>query len=228
VELPPEKAAQLLKRTGFAFLFAPQYHSAMKHAAEARKELRVKTVMNLLGPLINPAEASYQIIGVFDDRYLVPVAQAARILGVSRVMTVHALDGMDEISVTGPTRIVKIDESGIMTDTIFDPLEMGIPRYGMEELKGGSARDNAEVARAILSGGGHDAIREAVLLNAGAALHICGLAGSINEGYKTAAQALSTGKVKERLGVILREGEALAGAASGAAQAAAAPSAGAR
>jgi anthranilate synthase/phosphoribosyltransferase len=188
----------------------------MRHAAEARKELRVKTVMNLLGPLINPAEASYQIIGVFDDRYLVPVAQAARILGVSRVMTVHALDGMDEISVTGPTRIVKIDESGIMTDTVFDPSEMGIPRYRMEELKGGSARDNAEVARAIISGGGHDAIREAVLLNAGAALHICGLAGSINEGYKTAAQALSSGKVREKLGAILREGEALAGA--GAAQ----------
>ncbi len=213
VELPPQKAAQMLKRTGFTFLFAPLYHGAMKHAAEARKELRVKTVMNLLGPLINPAESSFQLIGVFEDRYCMPMAQAARMLGATRVMVVHGADGMDEISVTGPTHIVKIDESGTISDTRFDPAEIGIPAYRLEELRGGTAPENAETARQILSGGGSEAIREAVLLNAGAALHVCGLAGGIKEGYRMAKQSLASGKVKEKLEQILKEGALIASAA---------------
>ena len=212
IELSPEKAAQLLKRTGFTFLFAPLYHGAMKHAAEARKELRVKTVMNLLGPLINPAEASFQLIGVFDDKYCMPVAQAAHLLGANRVMVVHAKDGMDEISVSSPTRVVVIDEAGVVTDSVLDPAEMGIPRFTVADLRGGSAAENADTARRILFGEGPDAIREAVLLNAGAALHVCGLAASIREGYKTAKQSLLGGKVKEKLDQILREGQVLSAA----------------
>ena len=212
IDLPPEKSAQMLKRTGFAFLFAPLYHGAMRHAAEARKELKVKTVMNLMGPLINPAEASYQLIGVFDGRYCMPVARAARILGVSRVMTVHGEDGMDEISVTGPTQIVKIDEMGTVSETLFDPAELGIPRYTVEDLRGGTAKENTEITRQILRGEGPAAVRDAVLLNAGAALHICGLAGGIREGFAMARQALAGGKVSDKLRQILQESEALSAA----------------
>ncbi len=209
IDLPPEKSAQMLKRTGFAFLFAPLYHGAMRHAVEARKELKVKTVMNLMGPLINPAEASYQLIGVFEGRYCMPVAKAARILGVSRVMTVHGEDGMDEISVTGPTQIVKIDEMGTVSETVFDPAELGIPRYSVGDLRGGTAKENTEIARQILCGEGPAAVRDAVLLNAGAALHICGLAGGIREGFAMARQALAAGKVSDKLRQILQETEAL-------------------
>jgi anthranilate synthase/phosphoribosyltransferase len=212
VELSPDKAAQLLKRTGFTFLFAPLYHGAMRHAAETRKELRVKTVMNLLGPLTNPADAAYQLIGVFDERYCEPMARAARILGASRVMVVHGGDGMDEISVTGPTRIVMIDETGTLSDRPFHAAELGVPLYRVEDLKGGTADENAAIAREIISGGGREAIKEAVLLNAGAALHVCGLAGGIPEGYRLARQSLSSGKVKEKLRQILEDGEALAAA----------------
>jgi anthranilate synthase/phosphoribosyltransferase len=216
IDLPPEEAAQMLKRTGFAFLFAPNYHGAMRHAAPARKELKVKTVMNLMGPLINPAEASYQLIGVFDQRYCVPVAKAARILGVSRVMTVHGADGMDEISVTGPTHMVKIDEAGTLSESDFDPSELGIPLYKIEELRSGTANENAEVTRQILCGEGPAAVRDAVLLNAGAALHICGLAGGIREGFALARQALAGGKVGEKYRQLVRESEALTAAAAGA------------
>ncbi len=210
VDLSPEKAAQLLKRTGFTFLFAPLYHSAMRHAGEARKELKVKTVMNLMGPLINPAESAYQLIGVFDRKYCVPVAQAARLLGVSRVMVVHGEDGMDEISVTTPTCAVMIDEKGAMSETRIDPAEMGIPRYSIEDLRGGTAAENVETARAIVAGKGPDAIREAVLLNAGAALYVCGLSSGIKDGYRTAKQALMGGKVRDKMDQILREGSELA------------------
>lgn len=215
VELPPEKAAQLLKRTGFTFLFAPLYHGAMKYAAETRKELKVKTVMNLLGPLTNPAEAAYQLIGVFDERYCIPMARAAKILGASRVMVVHGRDGMDEISVTGPTRVVSIDETGTMSDTVLDPTELGVPLFRMEEMRGGSGAENAGIAQKIITGEGHEALREAVLLNAGAALYVSGLAGGIREGLRLARQALSGGKVKEKLAQILKEGEALTAEARG-------------
>jgi anthranilate synthase/phosphoribosyltransferase len=166
--------------------------------------------MNLMGPLINPAESAYQLIGVFDGKYCLPVAQAARILGVSRVMVVNGEDGMDEISVTAPTRAVMIDEKGVTSEIRIDPTEMGIPRFRVEDLRGGSASENVEMARAILAGKGPDAVREAVLLNAGAALFVCGLAGGIAEGYRTAKQALVGGKVKDKMDQILREGVALA------------------
>jgi anthranilate synthase/phosphoribosyltransferase len=220
VELPPERAAQLLKRTGFTFLFAPLYHGAMRHAAAVRRELKVKTVMNLLGPLINPADAGFQLIGVFDERYCLPVAQAARMLGAHRVMVVHASDGMDEISVTSPTRAVRIDETGTITDSVMDAAELGIPRFTLAELSGGSAEENAATAREILAGGGREAVREAVLVNAGAALSVCGLAGGVREGYQAARQALESGKAREKLEQIVRDGAALAAGAGSAENAA--------
>jgi anthranilate synthase/phosphoribosyltransferase len=210
LDLSPEKAAALLQRTGFTFLFAPLYHGAMKHAGPVRRELRLKTVMNVLGPLANPADAQYQLIGVFSEKLCVPVARAARLLGVKRVMVVHGRDRMDEISVSGPTRIVEIDEEGRERDYLFDPAELGIPRYEVADLAGGTPEQNAAEAAELVDGRGRDAVREAVQLNGGAALYVAGLAGSLAEGYGKAKTVLQTGEVKKSLDRIVREAKKLA------------------
>jgi anthranilate synthase/phosphoribosyltransferase len=199
IELPPPAAAELLERTGFAFLFAPLYHPAMRHAAQVRRELAMKTIMNLVGPLANPAEARFQLIGVFAEGLCRTVAEAALLLGLERAMVVHGLDGQDEFSVTGPTRVVSL-ERGEIREFLFDPAEVGMKPYTLEALRVGSAEDNAAIARRLLSGGGEQpAIRDAVLLNAGAALAVCGLAGGIEEGYRQARAALEAGAVREKL-----------------------------
>ncbi len=210
VELPPQAAAAMLERTGFAFLFAPLYHPAMRHAAQVRRELAMKTIMNLVGPLANPAEAGLQLIGVFSESLCRIVAEAARLLGLERVMVVHGQDGQDEISVTAPTRVVLL-EQGELREFLFDPGQAGLEPYTLEELQVGSAEDNAAIAREVLAGGdGHPAIRDAVLLNAGAALALYGLAGGIEEGYRRARAALEAGAVREKLEQIVAVSRELA------------------
>ncbi|MEJ2665419.1 MAG: anthranilate phosphoribosyltransferase, partial [Spirochaetia bacterium] len=192
----PEPAGELLDKTNFCFLFAPAYHGAMKHAVPVRRDLGIKTIMNLIGPLSNPAEAKMQLIGIYDKELCVKEAQAARLLGVEKVMVVHGADGMDEISVTAPTHVALIDESGELREYEFRPEEVGITPFGPEELVGGSAGQNVQLAREILDGGGSRAIRECVLLNAGAALFIGGRVSDIKQGYTLAREALESGKVK--------------------------------
>lgn len=199
VDAPAAASEALLRDAGFCFLFAPSYHGAMRHAAKARSDLGIKSAMNLVGPLSNPADASYQLIGVFDPRFLGPVAEAAHLLGVRRVMTVHGEDGLDEISVCARTTVVEVDDTGRRRDYTLRPEEFGITRFPLEELRGGSAAENARTAMEILGGGGPAAIREAVLLNAGAALYICGIARNIGEGYLRAQQVLASGKAAEKL-----------------------------
>jgi anthranilate synthase/phosphoribosyltransferase len=191
--LSPAQAAGLLQRAGFAFLFAPTYHGAMRHAAPVRAELGIKSVMNLLGPLVNPAEAEFQLIGVYDAALCEPVARAARLLGVRRVLVVHGRDGQDEVSVTGPTTMVEIGEDGRLVQREFGPESCGIACVSLDQLKGGSAADNAAAAHALLAGGGADGLRDAVALNAGAALYVCGVAADIEGGYRRARAALSDG-----------------------------------
>ena len=181
IQLSPGQAGELLDETGFAFLFAPIYHGAMKYAAPVRRELAVKTIMNLLGPLVNPAGAEYQLIGVFDEKFCVPVARAAHLLGVKRAMVVHSFDGIDEISVSAPTTLVMVDEDGGVE-------ELGLPSrrrpaYGCTGWK----RSRAERLRRtpglrceILNGGGSAAIRDAVVLNAGAALAVYGIVPKVS------------------------------------------------
>lgn len=209
IDLAPEKASALLGRTGFAFLYAPLYHGAMRHAAAVRKELAVKTVMNLLGPLANPAEAQFQLIGVYAEELCRPVAEAARLLGIHRVMVAHGRDGMDEISVAGPTRIVEIDQDGRTRDYLFDPAELGIPKYETRDLAGGSPEENAREGERLLAGGGSEAVRQAVLLNAGAALAVAGAAGSIAEGYRAAKKALKNGDVERKVRQVIEEASKL-------------------
>ncbi len=171
----------------------------MRHAGKARGELGIRTAMNLVGPLSNPADASYQLIGVYDSALCGPVAEAAHLLGVRRVMTVHGDDGLDEISVCAPTRVVEVDETGARKDYTLTPEEFGINRFPIEQLKGGTAADNALTAAAVLQGKGPAAVTEAVLLNAGAALYICGLARNIGEGYLRAREALRVGDALAKL-----------------------------
>ncbi len=198
VDITPADAEAMIEKYGFAFLFAPFYHGAMRFAAPVRQKLGFKTVMNLLGPLVNPAETAYQLIGVYDSSLCRTVAAAAKMLGAERVMVVHGLDGLDEISVTAPTRIVMIDENGKEEIMTFEG-EKNLSRlYGIEELKGGNARENASIALGILENRGREAVKEAVILNAGAALFVYGSAGSIMEGYHTVKKAFDDGAVREK------------------------------
>ena len=198
-KLTPAQSEQLLNENGFAFLFAPLYHGAMRHAGPVRQELGVKTIMNLLGPLVNPAEADCQLIGVY-DRELCPVmAEAARLTGVKRVMVVHSDDGLDEISPAASSRVYMIDENGDVNDFVFNPADAGFTGYRTEDLGGGSARQNASAAMALLSGGGNDTVRAACILNAGAALMAAGISSSIEEGCESARDALDSGRVSEKI-----------------------------
>ena len=202
-DLNPEASTELLERTGFAFLFAPTYHSSMRHAASVRQELGIKTIMNLLGPLANPASATYQIIGVYDGALCQVVAKAAKLLGARRVMTVHGEDGSDEISVSGPTRAVQIDESDKVQEIQLNPEDLGISRHRVEAITGGTPEENVEQARALMVGGGKSALRDAIAVNAGAALYVCELASDINDGTKIALDVLASGAVAHKVDEIV-------------------------
>ena len=197
--LSPAQAAAVLQRTGFAFLFAPTYHGAMRHAAGVRADLGIKTVLNLLGPLVNPAAAEFQLIGVYDGALCEPMARAARLLGVRRVLVVHGADGQDEVSVTGPTRMVEIGADDECRVSEFDPASCGIAPASLDALKGGDAAHNAALARALLGGGGRPALRDAVAVNAGAALYVAGAAPDIAAGYRRACTVLADGSAAAKL-----------------------------
>ena len=210
IELTPAAAEKVLEQTGFVFLFAPVYHKAMRFAAPPRRELGLKTIMNLLGPLVNPAGAEYQIIGVYSDQFALPMAKAAHMLGVKKAVVVHGLDGLDELSVSSPSRVITVNEDGAVEDTTVDPGNLGIKTYAMEELKGGTAEENARMAWDILNGGGAPAVRDSVLFNAGAGLVAYGMCGSLKEGYEKAKEALDTGKVKKKLQEIIEVSKQMA------------------
>jgi anthranilate synthase/phosphoribosyltransferase len=203
IYLSPTNAIKLLENTNFTFLFAPTYHGAMRYAAPVRKDLGIKTIMNLLGPLVNPAGAEYQIIGVYADEYCMPVAEAAKLLGIKKAAIVHGFDGLDEISVSGPSRIVFLNEDGTISDSIFNPGQYGIPIYDLSELKGGEGSENAAMAVEIMDNRGSKAIRDASALNAGAGLYLYGIADSIQEGYKIAIESLKSGRVSRKIEEII-------------------------
>jgi anthranilate synthase/phosphoribosyltransferase len=206
IDLSPAGAEQLLEETGFSFLFAPIYHSAMKYAAPARRELGVKTIMNLLGPLVNPACAEYQVIGVFSHEFLRPVAEAIQMLGVKRAMVVHASDGLDEITVTGPTEAYLVEENGSIDRMSIDPGSMGISAYKVNDLIGGSSEDNSASALELIEGRGSPALLDAVSLNAGAGLLVYGIVPTLSEGYAMAKDAFRSGTVKNKLRQIIETG----------------------
>ena len=193
----PARCIELLNEVGMCFFFAQKYHSSMKYVGAIRRELGFRTVFNILGPLTNPGSPSRQLLGVYDDYLVEPLAQVLVNLGVKRGMVVYGMDKLDEISVSAPTRICEIRD-GWFRSYVIRPEDFGLERCEKAELKGGSPAENADITRAILRGEkGHR--RDAVLLNAGASLYIGGKAGSMKEGVSLAAEILDSGKALETL-----------------------------
>jgi anthranilate phosphoribosyltransferase len=193
----PEKCVELLKEVGMCFFFAQKYHTSMKYVGAIRKELGFRTVFNILGPLTNPATPSMQLLGVYDEYLVEPLAQVLISLGVKRGMVVYGQDKLDEISLSAPTKICEINDGWYKT-YIIEPEDFGFERCTKEDLKGGTPEDNAKITRDILSGAkGHK--RNAVLLNAGAALYIGGKADSFKDGIKLAEKIIDSGKALETL-----------------------------
>lgn len=191
VDAPPHIVERCLSTAGIAFLFAPTFHPSMKHAAETRRELGVRTAFNLLGPLTNPAGAARQLVGVPRPELTELVARALALLGSERAWVVHGADGLDEISTTGYTKISEMRDGAVRTFYLH-PTDAGLPKARASALKGGDAAENASIARRILSGERGPA-RDLVLLNAAAVLLIAGRVGDLREGIAVAAEMLDSG-----------------------------------
>jgi len=202
ITLPPARVAECLKEVGIAFLFAPAMHSAMKYVQPARRELRLRTVFNLLGPLTNPAHASAQVVGVYSDDLVEKLAEALSMLGLRRALVVHGSDGLDEITITGPTRIAEVRDGQVRTYEVT-PEEFGFPRAPIDAISGGDAAGNAAIIREVL-GGKKSARRDVVVLNAAAALVASGRADHLGEATSTAAQSIDSGAAGAKLEALVR------------------------
>ena len=204
ITLTPERSAEILREIGICFLFAQNYHIAMKYVAPIRKELGIRTVFNILGPLSNPAGANMELMGVYDESLVVPLAQVMANLGVTRGMVVFGQDKLDEISMSAPTTVCEIKD-GTFTSYELTPEQFGYARCQKEELVGGTPAENAEITRKILSGDEKGAKRKAVCLNAGAALYIAGKAESIKAGVKMAEELIDSGAALTKLNQFIEE-----------------------
>jgi anthranilate phosphoribosyltransferase len=202
ISLPTAVLAQCLEEVGIAFLFAPAMHSAMKYVQPARRELRLRTIFNLLGPLTNPARASAQVVGVYSLDLVEKVAEALSMLGVHRALVVHGLDGLDEITITGPTRIAEVREGNIRTYEVT-PEEFGIKRAQLEDISGGDAQANAAIIRGVLAGKKSPS-RDVVLLNAAAALVAAGKAEHLGDALPLARKSIDSGAAAEKLDALVQ------------------------
>lgn len=198
ITIPPEKSEGLLKTIGICFLFAQNYHIAMKYVAAIRKELGIRTVFNILGPLSNPAGANMELMGVYDEALVQPLAQVMANLGVTRGMVVYGQDSLDEISMSAPTSVCEIKD-GTFTSYELTPEQFGYTRCEKETLQGGTPQENAAITRAILEGRESGAKRQAVCLNAGAALYIAGKAETMEAGVKMAESLIDSGAALKKL-----------------------------
>ena len=204
ITIPPEKSAEILKKINICFLFAQNYHIAMKYVAPIRKELGIRTVFNILGPLSNPAGANMELMGVYDQSLVEPLAQVMANLGVNRGMVVYGQDSLDEISMCAPTSVCEIRD-GKFTSYEITPEQFGYERCEKGALTGGTPAENAEITKAILKGEEKGPKRQAVCLNAGAALYIAGKAASIEEGVKLAESLIDSGAALKKLEEFVEE-----------------------
>lgn len=202
IDTTPEKTAEVIRQTGFGFLMAPIYHSAMRFAGPVRKALGVKTIMNVLGPLTNPAGAEYEMLGVYDSSLLQPVAEAAKKLGAKRVMVIHSKDGFDEISPCAPTYVYMIDENNKVAKSQIDPADFNITGCTEAELAGGTGKENAQLAMDILTGKGRRTLKAAVGLNTAAVLYTAKKVPTMQAGYQMAMHAIDSGAVLAKLNQI--------------------------
>ena len=202
INLEPEKCIELLNEVGFCFLFAQKYHTSMKYVGPIRKELGIRTVFNILGPITNPASPKAQLLGVYDESLVDPLARVLTNLGVKRGLIVYGQDKLDEISISAPTTVCEF-RNGEYKNYTITPEQFGFERATKEDIKGGTPEENAQITRDILSGKitGHK--RNVVLMNAGAALYIYGKAESIEDGIKLAAEMIDSGKATETLEKII-------------------------
>ena len=197
IEQDPDKCVELLAEAGMCFFFAQKYHSSMKYVGAIRKELGLRTVFNILGPLTNPGSPKMQLLGVYDEYLVEPLAQVLISLGVERGMVVYGMDKLDEISMSAPTKVCEFKDGWFKSYTIA-PEDFGFERCTKEELRGGTPQENAEITRGILKGQ-KGPKRNAVLMNAGASLYIGGKAESLKEGIELAGQIIDSGKAYETL-----------------------------
>jgi anthranilate phosphoribosyltransferase len=197
LELPADRIAESIDELGFGFLFAPTHHPAMRHAAPVRRELAARTVFNVLGPLTNPAGARAQVVGVYAPELVRTIAEVLAQLGASRAFVVHGAGGIDELSPAGPNFVCEVDGGTVRTRNI-DPVELGLPRCDVAELRGGLPEENAAAIRAVFDGedGGR---RSAILLNAAGAIAAGGHAEDLREGLERARGAVDSGAAAERL-----------------------------
>ena len=197
LDLSPEQVAQCVNEIGVGFLFAPKFHAAMKHAIGPRREMGVRTIFNVLGPLTNPAGATHQVIGVFSKQWVEPLAQVLGRLGSEHVLVVHADDGMDEISIGAPTHVAELRDGKVITYAVT-PEQFGLKRGNVAELVVQDAKQSLSIIESVLNNQGGPA-RDIVVLNAGAAIYAANLAGTLADGVKKADAAISNGAAREKL-----------------------------
>ena len=201
IQLTPERAAQCLRDIGICFLYAPDLHASMKQVQRVRRELRLRTMFNLLGPLTNPARASGQVVGVYALEMVEKLAEALSMLGLHRALVVHGLDGLDEITITGPTRVAEAREGTLRTYEV-DPEEFGMKRASLADISGGDAAENAAIVREVL-GGEKSPRRDVILLNAAAALVAAGRVDHLGDGIPLAVKSIDSGAAAGRLAALV-------------------------
>lgn len=204
ISLEPEKACEMLDKTGLCFLFAQKYHTSMKYVGPIRKELGIRTVFNILGPLTNPASPEYFVLGVYDEYLVEPIAKVLASLGVKHAAVIYGQDRLDEISVSASTSVAELNDGWYRTYTI-KPEDFGLERGQKSDITGGTPEENARITKDILSGREHGSKRNIVLMNAGMAIYIGGKANSPADGIKKAADMIDSGKAMEVLDAFVTE-----------------------
>ena len=197
IDLPADRVAECIDDVGVGFLFAPLYHSAMKHCAGPRQEMGIRTLLNILGPLSNPAGAGLQVLGVFDERLTELLARVLIHLGTQHCFVVHGMDGLDEITLTAKTKVAE-GKAGVVSSYLVEPKDFGVERASIKDLLGGSAQENAQITREILQGR-KGPKRDIVCLNAAPALVAGGLSKTLRDGFQLAGHAIDTGKAMDKL-----------------------------
>ncbi len=202
IEIAPAKVESCIENLGIGFLFAPALHGAMRYAIGPRREVGIRTIFNILGPLTNPAKADRQVLGVYREDLVEPLANVLRRLGCRRGFVVHGMDGMDEVTLTGPTRVAELGDGGVRLYTV-EPEDFALTRCKLVELQGGDAADNARLIRLVLAGG-EGPRRDVVLLNSAFALLAADKVADISAGLLVAAEAIDSGRAMDKLDDLIR------------------------
>ena len=198
IEMPPEKAAKALEEIGLAFLFAPIYHPAMKNVIRQRREIGVRTIFNILGPLSNPAEAKYQLMGVYDQKLVEPLSRVLVNLGIEKAFVVHGMEGLDEVSITGETLVGEVNEGEINIYTVR-PEDFGLKSASLQDIQGGDLEYNLKIALSILEGKDNSPKTDFVAINAAFALKVVGIVDNIKEGIELAKETIYSKKAYQIL-----------------------------